>query len=205
MGRPTDISRDQILDTARMLFLEHGIAGTEMKEIAALVGISRSSLYRYFGSKEDIAFCVAAQLLTALQLPECAGDPQLDGKNQLRQLLDRIVALLIAHRREVRLLDEFDQLFTDPYPESAAARDYVQFNRDFFFAPVEKALFRGLSDGSLRSEQPVRLLSRMLTNTLLAAAQRTLPRAAHLREEQGYAEEYLIGLPALLVEGLSAK
>ena len=205
MARPADISEKRILEVARDLFLERGIAATEMKEIAARAQIGRSSLYRYFPSKEDLAFQIAAEILAALQPQNLPETECTDGRAQLRAVLEQITALLLTHPREVRLLDEFDQLFSGPYPEIEAARRYVEFNRTCFCTPVEDALCHGKADGSLRYDLPDPLACRLLINTLLAAAQRVLPRAAHLREEQGYAEEYLSALPALLVEGLSAK
>lgn len=50
------VARQQtaILDAAAELFGEHGVAGTEMTDIAEAVGIARSSLYRYFPDKDHI-------------------------------------------------------------------------------------------------------------------------------------------------------
>lgn len=45
-------SRDRILETALGLFCRHGYAGTSIRQIAAQVGLSPSSLYNHFDSKE---------------------------------------------------------------------------------------------------------------------------------------------------------
>ena len=50
MARPVDISDEAIIDVAQVLFLEKGIAATEMKDIAQRAKIGRSSLYRHFES-----------------------------------------------------------------------------------------------------------------------------------------------------------
>ncbi|CAA9462912.1 MAG: Transcriptional regulator, AcrR family [uncultured Rubrobacteraceae bacterium] len=44
----------EIGDAAMRLFLERGFEATTMEQIANEVGISRRSLFRYFGTKEDI-------------------------------------------------------------------------------------------------------------------------------------------------------
>ncbi|WP_405535954.1 TetR/AcrR family transcriptional regulator [Streptomyces sp. NBC_00075] len=44
----------EIAATAMRLFLEHGFEATTMEQIAGEIGISRRSLFRYFGTKEDI-------------------------------------------------------------------------------------------------------------------------------------------------------
>lgn len=46
--------RAEIGDAAMGLFLERGFEATTMEEIAREAGISRRSLFRYFGTKEDI-------------------------------------------------------------------------------------------------------------------------------------------------------
>lgn len=43
-----------ILDAAGQLFAERGVSGTDLGDIAAEVGLARSSLYRYFPDKDHI-------------------------------------------------------------------------------------------------------------------------------------------------------
>ena len=46
--------RNQILEAAGSQFLAHGFAGSSMQGIAKAAGISRASLYTYFGNKEEV-------------------------------------------------------------------------------------------------------------------------------------------------------
>jgi AcrR family transcriptional regulator len=63
MARPSTITPEEIVQAARRLFLKQGIARTEMKQIAAACGISRTTLYRYYDSKESIAFGLVTETL----------------------------------------------------------------------------------------------------------------------------------------------
>ncbi|MCA8900448.1 MAG: TetR/AcrR family transcriptional regulator [Hyphomonas sp.] len=47
-------SRDRILETALELFCRNGFAGTSIRQIAAKVGLSPSSLYNHFDGKDAI-------------------------------------------------------------------------------------------------------------------------------------------------------
>jgi AcrR family transcriptional regulator len=47
-------TREQIIDAAFLLFAVRGVHGTVVDDIAKAVGISRATLYQYFGSKEEI-------------------------------------------------------------------------------------------------------------------------------------------------------
>ena len=50
----TRSTRNQLLDGALKQFNRHGFAKTSMADIAEAAGISRTSLYKHFSSKEDI-------------------------------------------------------------------------------------------------------------------------------------------------------
>ena len=101
--------------------------------------------------------------------------------------------------------DERDQFFGDVYPESKAAADYIAFTKQLPNGAVESALEQGIRDGSLHLSHPSWFMGRFLINTLLALAQRILPRAAHYQQEQGYSLEYLFLLPQVLIDGISEK
>lgn len=206
MARPVDISDEAIVDITRELFLEKGIAGTQMKDIALRAGIGRSSLYRHFESKETIAFEIATRILEKITEQLEAFEPSgQTGAQALRQMLERYVQLLLEHPRWVCFLDEFDQFFSDAYPDSRAAAEYILFNSRLSNAKVEAALERGAADGSLRLCGTVRFTQRFLLNALLGMAQRILPRAEHYQQEHGCSVEYLLQLPEVLVAGISEK
>ncbi len=47
-------TKSRILDEALVMFAEHGYRGTNLRGLAARLGLSKSALYKHFGSKEDI-------------------------------------------------------------------------------------------------------------------------------------------------------
>ena len=53
MARPKEISTEQVLNAARDVFLEHGLAGTTA-EVARRAGISEGSIFRRFPTKKDL-------------------------------------------------------------------------------------------------------------------------------------------------------
>ncbi len=48
--------KQAILDAARELFIRQGIAATTMDDIAAACELAKGTLYKYFTSKDDVAF-----------------------------------------------------------------------------------------------------------------------------------------------------
>lgn len=59
MGRPRQISDDEILAAARSVFVEHGPAAST-STIASELGVSQPALFRRFGSKEDLMLAALA-------------------------------------------------------------------------------------------------------------------------------------------------
>src|ERR1700743_1263408 len=53
-GRPQAFDRDEALTQAMQLFWERGFEGTSFDELIAVMGISPSSFYNSFGSKERL-------------------------------------------------------------------------------------------------------------------------------------------------------
>jgi AcrR family transcriptional regulator len=59
--------RNTLARNAIALFKEHGYENVSLDEIVAASMCSRSTFHRYFGSKEDLLFPIAADQLTALE------------------------------------------------------------------------------------------------------------------------------------------
>lgn len=56
VGRPRASSRRTLAEAACELFLERGYADTAVADITARAGVSRSSFFNYFSSKDDVVW-----------------------------------------------------------------------------------------------------------------------------------------------------
>lgn len=56
-------TKELILSKARKIFLQKGIVNTVMGDIAFSVNLSVRTIYRYFDTKEDIAYEIAIALI----------------------------------------------------------------------------------------------------------------------------------------------
>lgn len=117
--------RDVILATAKQLFIEHGVAGTTIANIANQAGIAKGSVYSYFKSKQDI---VQALLTQSLEV----------SSEQLEKIIAREdlheMALLQEHVKQElgQVNDERALLKAITYDESMVMNDEsIEYLQDF--------------------------------------------------------------------------
>lgn len=91
---PTLSPRDQVLDAAAALFVEHGFGATSTRAIADRVGIRQASLYYHFAGKDDV---LVALLETSVR-------PSLDVARDLDERVPGTVPAAVA----LAALVEFD-------------------------------------------------------------------------------------------------
>lgn len=111
MGAPeTDPKRIAVLDAAFDAFLDFGIRRTSMGEIARRAGISPATLYRWFGSKEELLRAVGRRnLWQFIQSIETTIDREASALEQLTQIT-------VAFTQRVRNQPLLDRTF-DTEPE----------------------------------------------------------------------------------------
>ncbi|WP_328387314.1 TetR/AcrR family transcriptional regulator [Nocardia sp. NBC_00416] len=90
--------RDQIKRVAAGLFVEHGVAGTSVRDIAEGVGMLSGSLYHHFPSKDAIAFAILSDFLTDLNARYRSVLPHVNGmREELRALVHSSIEIAGAH------------------------------------------------------------------------------------------------------------
>lgn len=189
-----------ILEEARSQFLEKGIAATQMKDIAAKIGISRSTLYRYYPQKEHLAFLITSQICDQLmndsvsfELPEKAC-----GYDKVESFCYHYIDNLLQNTALLSYLSDFDRLFEKDYPDIPEAVSFlnsIQKNNQTLAAYLRQ----GQLDGSIVPYENANLLASVLINTFLSEAQRLFVRSDHFQREHGYSGYQIIHKTAELL------
>jgi AcrR family transcriptional regulator len=113
-----DDRKDAIVEAAATLFATRGFNGASVADIAQRGRISKSLVYHYYQSKEDILYDVMISHVRALDVAAreaIAGDARPERK--LRELAHRFMALYVgAAARHKVLLNDLDHL---PKPRRA--------------------------------------------------------------------------------------
>lgn len=99
----TDVRRALVLDAARAVFLDAGIEGASVREIARKAGYTPGAIYSYFESKEAIYAALLDESIQRLQTA-VADAPQTEGRPD-RTLADKAQAWFDFYAANPRELD----------------------------------------------------------------------------------------------------
>ena len=196
---PEEIRR-AVYEEAKARFLSDGIAATEMKKIASDIGIGRSTLYRYFPSKEQLAVYVAFELIERMLFADLVDkiDPALDGYDKTRIFLGLYAERLRERPDLLRFFLEYDSMFSvgdDNIPER---RDY----EDRLVAEIETIasfLREGQADGSVRADVDPIVFTITFIHSTVGLAQRFLTRTVREGDRYGIDVSKLLDMQIELI------
>lgn len=84
----SQVREEQILAAAAKLFKERGFAGTTLLDVAQAIGVSRTAVYHYFSSKEQMFYSLAERTIQAMpEIFESAVSSGLPPEETMREIL----------------------------------------------------------------------------------------------------------------------
>jgi AcrR family transcriptional regulator len=107
-----DDRRQAILDKAADLFARSGFLGASILDLSIACGMSKSLLYHYYSSKEEVLYAVMLSHIDSLidaveEVDECPSDPEQRFFKLLLLFMDRYVG---AASKQKVLLNDLDNL-----------------------------------------------------------------------------------------------
>ena len=148
-------SNDRILKKALELFSEKGYDATSVREICEAAGITKPTLYHFYGSKEGVYRAIVEGALVRFQSDVVRS---LDSAGSLRDRLVRMAQTYAEGTLREPDLARFLMALIHNSPRSAPATDVAGFYQGILDA-LAAALDRAVAAGELRSGRTdVRLL-----------------------------------------------
>ena len=188
------LTRGEILVAAQDLFAEFGYEDTSFGDIAAAVGIGRTTLYDYFVDKDDLlASLVEDTLPSTIQRMFADLPADLDPKARLRELTTKMIEFvavdptlgLLLHREVPKISQE---------AQERVAVAHADLSKEF--ADVYRA---GVAAGTLKL-LPGGLAGRFLNDLIMSAAKALIES----KDPQERLAEVTTAALDLLFNGLSA-
>ena len=194
-------NRERILEAARGLFLEKGLHGTTMLEIAEKADVERRTLYNYYESMDLLAMELQVGYLAELQEAWIEVDGDLSGFEQARSLLTAFCDFCISRPDLIKFTVQFDHYFNQSYENA----DYENFMKNYLkqSKALEKALKKGLGDGSIFVDpHKVDKIAVTIIQSVMGLAQRIIFREPIYKMEYGYTKDDMRYMVDILLFGL---
>jgi len=162
--RTKEFEPDQIADAAMRVFWQRGYAATSVQDLVEGTGLSRSSLYSTFESKQGLY----QQALRRYEAVTTANVELLSGpgpvKELVRQLLMRITEdeLSDPQRRGCLVANATLELAG----QDEAVAELVAHNFRRLQKALEKLILRGQQAGEIAADKAPRALARFFVNTM---------------------------------------
>jgi AcrR family transcriptional regulator len=158
MTAPDLNMRDQIILTAKGLFIQHGYHGLAMREIAEALGVTKAALYYHFQDKEGLFMAILESNLDEMEkaLDQITSEPG-SSREKVGQFVEYVLAQPSEQRAIIRLASqEMGQL------SAATRKSFDKIYRLKFIGKVEAILRLGMQRGEFRQVPP-----EIATHTLL--------------------------------------
>ena len=181
--------KNTIIAKAGVIFLEKGLFNVVMDDIAAAVGLTRRSLYRYFETKEDLAYEAAILLLNEWNTYHKEVYSRLSGNglNQLETFLNQLISYMNDRIEIIKFLGEFDFYFKDKKSAKPSTDSMTRFNSIILKSDglLTELLQKGIEDHSIKENIEIRLMVATISNVLWCFGQRIAIRNEIIFEETG--------------------
>jgi AcrR family transcriptional regulator len=136
-------TEQQILNAALRVFARDGISRSRIADIAAEAGISTSTLYEYYASKEDLAYEVPSyHLATFFEQYRAAVVPQTSARERLMLYLSMSSDFAREHAEWARLL------YLEIWPSVFVGTTDVRHSVDDYARVVVFLLRQGAAEGA---------------------------------------------------------
>jgi len=202
----TDETRTKILTVARTLFTQRGLFDTQMLDVARALGMSRTTLYRYFQDKLDLALAIMRILITEVMTSWCDPGPAPGRSARVRigLYLKQVWANSGAFVGHSRYLAEFDAFFSGSRIPGGFKERLAEFMPEGGDPTLLALVREAQADGSLADEFDPHLIMVTLINAVRGLHQRMSLRGEVLVElSPGEADRVVDVLVDTLMRGLA--
>ena len=141
-----------IMDAGHKLFLDRGVVDVEMKDIAAAAQISRATLYRYFSSKQDLAFAILKHAATEQLIPTYRPEREAFKGNGYEKFAQFVEQLVNAYEQFPEFF-RYSAMVEYHYGQQLHAKEHADWYRGIVPRPVLSGHTGNLSGGGSKGWQ----------------------------------------------------
>jgi AcrR family transcriptional regulator len=152
-GRGDPGRRAVILDATRDLLVEGGVQNLTIEGVAARAGVAKTTIYRRWRSKDELAFAVLLELVDLLAVPD-VGDTRIE----LVYLVESVIRVLSTTLMGAVMQGLASDLGSDRELQSAFREQVV----DARVGELRRIVARGVARGDVRADADADLMYELL-------------------------------------------
>lgn len=146
-------TRQQIIDAARSVFHQHGVAHSSLEQVAGAAGLTRGAVYWHFKDKAELFFAMREDVFVPMRERIDAilfGDDYPDPLDAIEASL-KAFFLVLDECPEVRQVLEIMVLRCELVNEYAEVQDEVHRPSDEFLQKIDKVYKKAHEQGVMRT------------------------------------------------------
>jgi AcrR family transcriptional regulator len=143
-----------LLEAARVMLAEGGVGGLTIEGVAARTGMAKTTIYRRYRSKKELAMAVVRQMTAEVVAVEDGGT----ARDQLIGTLDRAITLLRTTLMGKVMQGLVSDIATDPELAAAFRREVI----DLRLTRIRTIVDHGVATGELRADVDAEFLQELL-------------------------------------------
>lgn len=204
LSRTRQKQYDNIVDSARELFIENGIDTTSMRDIAAAAGVERKTVYNYFSSKEELATHVLINMEELGAFFALGDYSEADGRTGY-EMLENILKLWAERYQDFKDALLFSFQYNYHFNAESQLKDYVSTVDEISKTKIGRAIKRGLEDGSIFTDgMDAELTSFTVIRMCRSVIEKQLYRSQAVNAELGRDFDTIDHAFTLVLRGLKA-
>jgi len=152
-------TRQKLLNAARRIVRERGLAGTQVEEITQMCGVSKGTFYTYFKRKEDVIYALCWGKFEELR------DEALHAPGTFQERLASYMMNFCSYieAESLKLCQEWIRNTADPdFAANSDGMKKLRFDLDAFVMLIAD----GVARGELRRDAPVEALAHTLLEVM---------------------------------------
>jgi AcrR family transcriptional regulator len=142
--------REQILSTAKSLFIQQGYHGLAMRQISDALGVTKAALYYHFKDKEELFLAILTLYLDEMETAlDRIMNEAVTCRSKIQNFIEYVLVQPPDQRAIIRLASQEMGQLSAP-ARKAFERDY----REKFIGKVEAILKTGMEQGEFKKIRP---------------------------------------------------
>ena len=160
-----DAKLNFVIEAAKKLFLEKGIASVTIKDFATEIGVGEATIYRYFSKKHNIVLAVAMRLEDEVYKQYFNFKNGVNGYEKINSFYQSYLTVFDEHKDFYRFISEFDSYIIS---EDCLSLDEYERGLMPFYNSFIESYNEGIKDGTISEVEDINYFYLSTTHSLLA-------------------------------------